>query len=222
MKEEAAAVIAGLGTSNHERFELIRAGVGPNAAARVAKELAARSAPPQWIVSTGFCGGLSDSLRVGDAIISSEIADAESGQVYAGTGSTALVERLRCGVHAEFGRTVCTRHAVFLPAEKRALGQRCTAIAVDMESRALADHVDGSTTRVIAMRTVSDAVTDELPREVGEFLTESGDVQIGKIALFVLKNPFNIGRLMELKKRSDIAAKSLADMWRAVRDIRFE
>src|SRR5438477_186309 len=80
--------------------------------------------------------------------------------------------------------------------------------------------VDPSRTRVSVLRTVSDAVTDELPAEVGQFLNEQGDVRVGNITRFIVKRPSNIMRLMELKKRSDIAAKALLVAWNAIRDLK--
>src|SRR5438128_618124 len=94
LKEEYTAVAAGLGADWRERFELVRAGVGPESAARVAKEFAARAEPPTWVISTGFCGGLSESLNVGDIVVSSEIVDAPSGLAIDAAGSDSCAERI--------------------------------------------------------------------------------------------------------------------------------
>ncbi len=236
LKEECAAVEAGLSSDFRHRFELIRAGVGPVSAARAAKELASRKHPPELIVSTGFCGGLADDLKVGDVVVGSEIMgthephpavseiDSFTTRRNAGGGLEQFVcEVLHCrGIKPYLARMICAENAVTTAAQKRELGKKFCAQAVDMESHAFVSNVDSTRTRVIFMRAVSDAVSDELPAEVGEFLNEQGNVRLGKITRFVLKNPSNIKRLMELKKRSDIAAKALTDAWRAIRDIHFE
>lgn len=226
LKEEFAAVQRGLGANCGDRFELVRAGMGPASAKRLATELTSRTSPPHWIVSTGFSGALAPGMNVGDIVLSSEIIDAESGRTFK-SATDAITQRvqeslaaLKIRVHT--GGTVCTNDAVFSSAAKQALGEKSRAIAVDMESCAFAENVHASTTRVIVIRTISDAVSDELPAEVGEFLTESGDVRIGKIIRFILKRPSNIKRLMELKKRSDIAAATLTQVWNILRDVPFE
>lgn len=236
LKEECAAVEAGLSPEFRDRFELIRAGVGPISAARIAKELAAREHPPELIVSTGFCGGLADDLKVGDVVVGSEIMgthephppvseiDSFTTRRNAGGGFEQFVCEVlhRQGIKPYLARLICTDDAVVTSEQKRALAKDFCVQAVDMESYALVSNSDSTHTRVIFMRAVSDAVNDELPAEVGEFLNEQGNVRLGKITRFVLKKPSNIKRLMELKKRSDIAAKSLTDAWRAIQDIRFE
>ena len=226
LKEEFAAVQCGLGAACGERFELIRAGMGPASAKRVATESASRSAPPRWIISTGFSGALAPGMNVGDIVVSSKIIDAESGKVYE-FATDAIIQRIQSAlsslkIRIHSGRTVCTSEAVFSSVAKRALGDKSQAVAVDMESRALAENVNASKTHVIVIRTISDAVTDELPAEVGEFLTEAGDVRIGKIIRFILKCPSNIKRLMELKKRSDLAAAALTQVWKILRDVPFD
>jgi nucleoside phosphorylase len=226
LKEEFAAVEAGLGPDYRARFELIRAGVGPISAARVATELAGRATPPRLIVSTGFCGGLVNDLEVGDVVVGSEIGNANAGSTVSLSNESerkqiaqSLATALkRNGVRAFLGKTVCSADAIATTEHKRKLGQG-GATAVDMESYALASNRKGC---VVFVRAVSDSVDDELPAEVGEFLDTAGNVRAGKIMRFIFKKPSNILRLMELKKRSDIAAKSLTDAWRILRDVPFD
>ena len=223
MKEEYAAVQAGLGANAGARFEVIRAGVGPVSAARVARELAARAEPPDVVISTGFCGGLIDELKVGDIVVGGDVEYTESiscasdrpdcadAAEFARTLESSL--KLKCA-RVFWGKTICSKDAVATVGAKRRLGQR--ASVVDMESYALATQCNS---RVVFVRVVSDSVTDELPAEVGEFLDAAGNVRAGSIARFIIKKPTNFLRLMELKKRSDIAAKALTEAWRAIRDM---
>ncbi len=229
LKEEFAAVEAGLGPNYRERFELIRAGVGSLSAARVAQELARRETPPYIIISTGFCGGLVDALKVGDVVVGYEIENAlplprpdfesVSHDPLAAKCALSFEDALkRQNVRAFRGKTVCSEVAVSSIEEKRKLGD-AGALAVDMESFALVSHFAGC---VLFVRVVSDSVDDELPKEVGEFIDAAGNIRAGKIARFIVKNPSNILRLMELKKRSDIAAKALTEAWRILRDLSFD
>jgi nucleoside phosphorylase len=109
----------------------------------------------------------------------------------------------------------CTRDAVFTPEQKRALGVRSKAVAVDMESAALAAGL-GSRIPVIVLRAVSDSIDDNLPSEAGTFLDESGKVRLWNVARFALKRPWNVKTLMRLKRHSEAAAASLTAAWRAI------
>jgi len=225
LREELSAVKAGLGT-DAGRFELIQAGVGARAAARVGKELASRENPAALVVSTGFCGGLSDALKVGDIVAAHNIVGIDAGGLPAPQNlvrAKMLVENQIAGaldaakLRWECGSIVCSREPILKSEDKRALHVKSGAIAVDMESFALAESVDAAGTAVVVLRAVSDSVEDELPAEVAEFLDERGKVRVGKITRFVLKRPANITRLMSLKKRADKAAASLTLAWSAMR-----
>ncbi len=80
-----------------------------------------------------------------------------------------VLEKLSSNAHRT--KMVCTADAVFSTDAKRTLGKNSNAQTVDMESYALIASCV-SPIRVMFLRVVSDAVTDELPPEVGEFLTE--------------------------------------------------
>jgi nucleoside phosphorylase len=231
MREELSAVKAGLG-ADAKRFELIQAGIGPRAAARVAKELAARANPPALIVSTGFCGGLVDELKVGDLVVGSEIFAMLSTEepnafiatkgIESGGGFEEIVYDLlrRNRMKPHKTRMMCSDQAITEESQKRDIA-RGGVQTVDMESYWLAwnSYYGHAKAKVIFMRAVSDAVTDRLPAEVADFLDERGKVRVGKITRFVLKRPANIARLMSLKKRADKAAASLTLAWRALREM---
>lgn len=226
LKEELAAVKAGLG-GEAARFELIQAGVGPKSAARVAEELAAREQPPEVVVSTGFCGGLVDELNVGDIVVAHEVRAGEPPAPQNSDRAKALIEIVSAALGKtklrwKCGAMVCAENAVFKSKDKRVLGEKTGALAVDMESFALAANLDSARTALIAIRAVSDSVDDELPPEVAEFLDESGNVRAGKVTRFIFKRPKNFTRLLALKKRADSAAASLTEAWRALAKLDFE
>jgi nucleoside phosphorylase len=214
LRDELQAVSTAIPPAELHRARLIRSGVGPESAARAVAE----ANVPKWgrICSTGFCGGLADGLNVGDIVVATEILHGGSDKRIAIDAATVkrAVEALQsAGMKFHVGPLVSVPLPVFRCDDKRALGQKTQAAAVDMESYAIAAPGGASP---FVLRVISDAVTDELPAEVSEFLDADGNVRAGKITKFIIKRPANIARLMELKKRSDTAAAALTTAWKAV------
>lgn len=215
LKEEHSAISAAL---KGQPVTVVRAGVGCEAAARATRELLSANAP-KLICFSGFCGGLNDALAVGDVVLSSTLRSAPLNATYPvdlGFDLQALCAALQAAaIPNHLGTIVTVSQPVFSTEDKRRLGQQHNALAVDMESYAVAQAA-GTASKVFALRTVSDSVGDALPPEIGEFLDANGDVRMGRVARFALLPPTNLSVLMGLKARSDKAAKSLAAAWAAI------
>jgi len=218
LKEELAAVSAAVPDEDRSGVVLLRGGVGCDAASRAAQRLTAEANTFRWVCSSGFSGGLIDGLEVGDIVIATQAisSEAETVDMKLGRISTDLIaaELKKAGVRFHFGATLTVRAAVTRTEDKRELGRKHGAIAVDMEAHSLLTGCGSA--RPLSIRVISDTVNDALPPEVAEFLDEQGNVRMGKVARFMLGGPSNMKTLMALKKRSDIAAASLTKAWRAV------
>lgn len=220
LKEELAAVRAGIGKSSGRL--IFRAGMGPESAARCAEEIRRKIAAPRWVISTGICGGLDSRLRIGDVVISAETIDAQSGRRVSSESASGMAAWIsdaldHAGIKNFCGKTVCTRETVFSRNDKRALGEKFGAIAVDMESAALFGAFDPALTNCLVMRTVSDTADEDLPPEIVNFLDADGSLRLGKITQFVLKRPTkSIAQLRTLKRNSDQAAAALTAAWKTL------
>jgi len=214
LKEELAAVEAAIPPADRERVKIIRAGIGWEAATR-ATQAALSNGAPRWICFSGFCGGLIDGMAVGDVVISNSFCAVEHTNI---SVAKELCEKISgalksMGSKCHTGPIACARSAVTSVEQKRELARTSDAIAVDMESFAVAHSAAGAC-GVFALRAVSDAVTDALPPEIGGFLDANGDVRMTKVTRFMLGGPRNIKTLMDLKSRSEKAAASLTAAWK--------
>ena len=99
--------------------------------------------------------------------------------------------------------------------DKRNLAAKYHALAVDMESFAMAAALKGRAAFVV-LRAVSDGVADELPPEAGSFLDEKGAVRMGKVLRFASRRPRNLKTLWRLKANAGKAAAGLTAAWKAV------
>jgi len=119
--------------------------------------------PPQAIVGTGFCGGLSPDLRTGTAVIGKRVI--QRGEEIA--VSCSLVESAQraldaTGIPYMVGSVITTTRVAASEAEKNALADT-GAIAVDMESGALARIADRYGIPFLPLRIVLDEQRDPLP-----------------------------------------------------------
>lgn len=228
LKEELAAVKAAIPVAEHEHVVFVRGGVGWESAAAAVKKIIASQPLPLMICSSGFCGGLNADVGLGDVVLPDRLAGLGLGEKYGvtfdgpelgersfGVAINALRQALSDAQIKHHGGTILSvRAPVTQTKEKRALGTAQKALAVDMESFSIADNACRRAP-VFALRTVSDAVDDELPAEVGGFLDESGDVRVGNVAKFVMRGPRNMKTLWDLKSRTDKATASLTAAWKA-------
>ena len=114
------------------------------------------------IVSYGLTGGLADGLKIGDWVVGSRITGAIDHECHA-DWRDALARRLpgaRIGTFFADGRMIDTI------AEKRALGVKHNALAVDMESHVAAGVAKAHGLPFAIVRIVSDEVDHLLPHAI--------------------------------------------------------
>ncbi len=188
---EERAVRSALGSGSSIR--VVPTGIGPRAAARAA-DLSLADGHFGSALVTGLCGTLSASFVVGDALIYSEIvAPGRSAIVLdrdLATGLARLVPGSQTGVRALASDTIVERAI-----DKRMLGVRYGADAVDMESYAVAQRLGGAGVSVAVVRVVSDAAGDDLP-ELGRALNGSGGMDDTALALAFVRSPLASARLI--------------------------
>jgi adenosylhomocysteine nucleosidase len=126
------------------RVIVAHTGVGAAAAARRTAQIIAAERP-RLIVSAGFAGGLHAAAKLGAVVF-----DARGSGMAAPAGSLA-------------GGIVSEGAVVESAAAKAELGARSGALAVDMETAAIAGAAQESGVRVVALRVISDPVDADMP-----------------------------------------------------------
>jgi nucleoside phosphorylase len=117
---------------------VVRCGVGPLRAAGAIRNLGSR---PGAIICAGAAGGLSSSMRIGDAIISSEsLYPHELDSILPSHDALVQILASVCrnhGLRHSVARSVTVRDAVFPKKDRENLHILTSAVAVDMESHAI-------------------------------------------------------------------------------------
>ena len=160
---------------------------------------------PGWIVSTGFCGALNPTLQIGQIVVSNEVVNTTGDSLKIDLGMTSDPSR---GLHV--GRTLTVDRMVRTVTEKQNLAEMTGAIAVDMESFAIAKLCHERKTRFMAVRAVSDDLTADLPSEVLSLVGETGSVRVGAVIGALWKRPGSYKDLWRLRENAILASERLA------------
>jgi adenosylhomocysteine nucleosidase len=189
---------------------VVGSGMGARAAADATHALIDGHSP-RFVVSFGFCGGLSPRLKRGDLVFANELVNS-SGQTR--KLDLRMADDPDAGVHV--GRLLSHDHILSNAVEKQQAGAAFAAIAVDMETYAVADVCHERRQRFMSVRIVSDTSTEDLPREILSIVGPTGAVRFGGLVGALWNRPSSIGDLWKLKDRSDALAARLAGVLRGV------
>jgi adenosylhomocysteine nucleosidase len=179
--------------------------MGP-ARARRATQALLDAHRPAWIISTGFAGALVPELKLGHIVVASEIVGLHGESLKIDMGMTSNPAR---GLHV--GRTLTVDKMVRTVAEKKALADQTGAIAVDMESLAVATVCRETRSRFMEVRVVSDDLSIDLPPEVLSLVGETGAVRLGAVLGSLWKRPSSIKDMWKMRERALDASEKLAN-----------
>ena len=195
------------------RVVVILSGPGRKNAAR-ATEVLIDGHRPARVVSAGFAGGLSSQLKRNDILIADRLLDTSGGAdipVCAVDGDQH--DRQEClsspGVHR--GPLLTADHVVRLPEERKSLFQRYGALAVDMETFAVAEVCRRRQVAFSSIRVINDLADERLPHDVEHLLTQkTGAARLGAALGAVWQRPASFKDMYQLRENALIASGRLA------------
>jgi adenosylhomocysteine nucleosidase len=186
------------------RVLMLETGIGQAAASRALEWALGTAVRPRLVVSAGFSGALRSTEAVGDLVLATEVVDVE-GNNWAATWP----EDFRGPPELKKGRLLCVPELISDPSEKQRLAERHQALAVDMESAALARASAQHGIPFAALRCISDdAQTALSPRLAG--LLCGARVSAFRLAGAVARRPGILPQLLRLARDTRTAARVLA------------
>jgi adenosylhomocysteine nucleosidase len=192
------------------RVATVEAGAGNKRAERAAHALI-DAHKPEWMLSIGFAGGLTDELQIGDVVVANRIVD-----------TAAAADDDEAGLKINFkmqpdpkrglyvGTLATAAHIVRTADEKRELHQRTGAMAVDMESLAVAQACRERKVKFLAVRGITDDNRSDLPTEVLSVLGGTGTIRTGAVVGALWKRPSSYKDLWRLRQNAHLAGERLA------------
>ena len=163
---------------------------------------------PDLILSAGFAGGLDPSLSLGDAVIPSRIIDQSGARIDSPQDLHAKLLQAHPG--AASGSILTTPRFIPDQSEKMDLFRRHNALAVDMESMAIAGEAMAARLPHLALRVISDTADQTLPPLSG-FLDSQGEVSPMRAVLYFARHPRRLIPTLRFYVGMGIAANSLTD-----------
>ncbi|MFO1022672.1 MAG: 5'-methylthioadenosine nucleosidase [Planctomycetales bacterium] len=193
------------GRYGHLRLAIVECGMG-FARARQGTLALIDAHAPKWILSIGFSGALLPEMKIGDIVVGNSLADLHG---------TELKIDLNMPEDRAGGRYVgklLTADAIIRTVEeKRQLHARTNALAVDLESLAVAQVCQEHRTRFMAVRVISDDLRADLPPEVLSLTGNTGAIRWGATLGALWKRPASVGDMWKMWERSNQAAEKLAE-----------
>ena len=199
-------------------FVVLQTGVGP-ARASAAVSWLLKTKRVAGLVSLGVSGGLSDMLGRGHVVISSQWS-CLSGEpaTLRHVGATADQELMALALRAADASdtTVCTGELVTVDyvvrttEGKRALAKQTGALAVDMESGAIAEVALAESVNCLAVRAILDTVDEAMDFSPTQFLSDNGSLSLWKSGCAIASRPRRLPALITLGQRTTHAMTVLA------------
>jgi len=220
MEKPLIGVITGLSVEAEilrplEAKGLVRLGVA-GASEKKAAELARQMAKDgvQALLSFGICGGLVPEVRVGDLVLAESVHHHRgrhwtTDESWRQAVQRALAADPRSRARVHFGRLTGSPVIVDRPEAKRALAAKAKAIAVDMESHAVAEVADELGLPMLVVRTCSDAVGRPFPLAALEAVNPDGSFRVLPVTKALAKKPWLIPPLVRLALETRQALKTL-------------
>lgn len=188
-------------------------GMGQRAAEKAAERLVARGV--SGLMSFGYAGALKPGIRRGAVVVAEAIETPEGGRHETDSYWRAgLAEALSELSDVRFGSFLSVREVVASPGHKRRLASRSDAMAVDMESGAIASVARRHGLPFIAVRAIVDEAHHSVPAALSGAIDKRGRTQAWRMAWPLIKRPGQIAALLSLAKGADAANRALLDVCR--------
>jgi len=169
------------------------------------------TAGAQALLSFGMAGGLDPALRAGDVVLPAEVVTPQGG-VYATAAQwrAQLYEAARRSGGVSCGRLLTSDAPVLAPSAKAALFRECGAVAVDMESAAVAQVARGVGLPFMVLRAVIDAAAAGVPQAVlAGSAAATGETSALRLLAALARRPRELGALLPLLNAYRVARRAL-------------
>jgi len=183
-------------------------GAGPENAQAAAELLTTKGVTQ--LISWGCAAALNETLIPGDLTLADTLIDTDYTRIDISSDwhryATNLLSQL-LNVHT--GRLAESNNIVATSADKRLLQSTTGAIALDMESIAIAKVARQHALPFLAIRAIADPASMDLPRAINHALNDQGDIVLRKLLLFIALHPTEIPALIKLGLHFNAAKNTL-------------
>jgi len=179
------------------RAPVLCAGASSERAASAARELI--RARCEALVSFGVAGGLVDTVRPGDVVLADSVMGTDGSRVLTCDRWRArALDAVGAGLSLTTGLIFSADQAIASASEKGAIAQATGAIAVDMESYAIANTARQFGVPFLVVRAVADPSIQSIPRWLTTTIDEQGHPKIASVLAGLMRHPSDVLSLVSL------------------------
>lgn len=190
-----------------DKVVIIYSGAGAKNAGYAAELLVENGAVR--LISWGCAAGLSPELKPGALILADQCIATDGTKTQTHPVWRHSTETILANLLPITGSIAASDNVVIASQDKLNLGIALNAIALDMESTAIAQVAETHNLPFLTVRAIADPQTADLPMAVTNAIDAQGQVNIKKLLLYVLVNPSELPQLIKLGLYFKAAKKTL-------------
>jgi adenosylhomocysteine nucleosidase len=198
-------------------------GIGIRRAGEMARRAFEMIPAPEMVIATGVAGALSSGLKPGDLVLAHRVIQLSENGENARHILTIDREHLEdigrsltiAGLKYSTGALMTVPRVLATAAEKRHAKVNTGAIAVDMETAAIAAEAHARGIPFVAIRAVLDEVDDDVSG-AAEMAGEDGFVRPLAATAYLVRNPSALLKLPRMIRNLARATNSIADALEAI------
>jgi adenosylhomocysteine nucleosidase len=184
-------------------------GMGPRKAGEAGKNLLGHGATA--LLSWGSAGGLVPNLSPGSLVLPGKVIGADQSSYPTDPPwHERLLDRLEDSLDLHQGSLAESVAALKSPAEKRMLFERTGAIAVDMESGAVAKVAQEAGVPFMAVRAIADPVDTTIPQSPLRAVDEFGELSLLTLSSGLIRHPAELFDMIRLGRNFRAAQVTLS------------
>lgn len=181
----------------HETVCLVYSGAGAENAALAAETLVKDGVTQ--LISWGCAAGIDAVVQSGDLILATQCVAVDNQIFNSDPNWVARVKALVPGSIKVYGSTIAESKAIVASsAEKAQIAQVTGAVALDMESSAIARVAQGRGLPFLVIRAVADPLAMALPKAVSHALNNQGEVNLARLLAYLCLHPSELPALIRL------------------------
>jgi len=162
------------------------------------------------LISWGCAGALAPHLKAGDLVIPSTILTKNNTSLATQeTWSKQVTNTLEQSIKCYNGKFFESGSVISLAQDKAEQYQQTSALAVDMESGALAHVAQQADIPFIVIRSIADPANLDLPKAIAYAMTDKGVISIPKLLLYLCTHLTELPGLIKLGLHFNTASKTL-------------
>jgi adenosylhomocysteine nucleosidase len=213
----------GHGVFINDKVLIARSGAGPANAQSAARQLITQGATR--LLSWGCAAGLDASVKPGDLIVADRLIDADGNEIaIAPEWRKSCLHALELlsgnrSIHIRTGAIAESHDLISSSRDKKRLHSQTGAVALDMESAAIARVARLQQMDFLALRAIADPAIMDLPKAIGYSLDDQGEVRLDRLMLFLLSHPLELSGLIQLGLHFNKAKNTLRRVASQLRSI---